>query len=301
MDGLLRVDKPAGPTSHDVVDRVRRLLGTRKIGHVGTLDPPATGLLVLLLGAATRLQQYAMGTDKSYRYELVLGRATDTLDMSGAAVAEERVGLPSPQALHDACRGLEGCVALVPPMVSALHYQGKRLYELARSGQVVDLDPKECRISRLEPTGPAWMDESGLVRIPMAIECSSGTYVRSVGRALGAALGAPACIDHLQRTRVGPWKLEGALDLRGSGAVDREQVVQHVEPMEEVVSLFPRWLLSEAEERAFIHGNPVTVSGGKDGFVAVHGPSGFLGVGVVELGQRLTPKTVIGRREAQHG
>ncbi|MBP7560575.1 MAG: tRNA pseudouridine(55) synthase TruB [Armatimonadetes bacterium] len=300
VHGMLRVDKPAGPTSHDVVAVVRRLLGQRRVGHAGTLDPPATGLLVILLGVATRLQQYLLGEDKTYTFELVLGRATDTLDMSGVTTAEAACECPSTESLEAAGRELEGDIALVPPMVSAIHHQGRRLHEIARSGEVVEREPRSCRIDRLSPIGPARLEEGGLVRVPLVIDCSSGTYVRSVGEALGATLGVPACIDGLRRTRVGPWSVEGAPSLDELAREGREAAVRQAEPMEQAVPHLSRVSLAAAEERAFTSGNPVLGVESSQGPMAVFGPSGFLGIGVAEDG-RLAPRTVVGGQDPRDG
>lgn len=300
VHGMLRVDKPSGPTSHDVVAVVRRILGQRRVGHAGTLDPPATGLLVILFGSAARLQQYLLGEDKTYTFDLVLGRATDTLDMSGVATAEVWAECPKTESLEAACRGLEGDVALVPPMVSAIHHQGRRLHEIARAGEVVEREPRSCQIDRLSPIGPARLGEDGLVRVPLVIDCSSGTYVRSVGEALGASLGVPACIDSLRRTRVGPLSVAGAHSIDELARGGRKATLRQAEPMEQAVPHLPRVSLADAEERAFACGNPVLGVESSQGPIAVFGPSGFLGVGVAEDGQ-LAPRTVVGGQEPRDG
>ncbi|MBD3177280.1 MAG: tRNA pseudouridine(55) synthase TruB [Armatimonadia bacterium] len=294
-DGLLLVDKPAGPTSHDIVARVRRAAGQRRVGHAGTLDPPATGLLIILLGAATRLQRYILGADKTYTFDLVLGRATDTLDMAGQTITEEPVGSVEASDLLRAAEGLLGEVRLVPPMVSAIHHEGRRLHEIARAGETVEREARPCRIDRLESVGHAAPD-GDLLRVPMAIECSSGTYVRSVGEALGEALGVPACIDNLRRTAIDGWT-EG--QARSMEQIEAD-LVAALRPMAEAVAPLARVDLDTEEERAFLHGNPVEDVRGDEGERAAFGPSGFLGVGHLTDGW-LRPRTVVARQGRADG
>lgn len=200
----LVVDKPAGPTSHDVVAMARRATGVRRIGHAGTLDPPATGVLVLLGGPATRLAFAVQALTKRYRAEIVLGATTTTLDDTGEVVA--RVD-PTGVTLEDArsaVRELEGLVFQVPPMVSARKVDGRRLHELARAGTVVDREARPVQVWRFElEQGP----EPGVLVAEVA--CSSGTYVRVLAHDLGERLGVGAHLRRLRRTAVG--SLEAAL------------------------------------------------------------------------------------------
>lgn len=212
--GCCVIDKPAGCTSHDVVDRVRRQLGTRRVGHAGTLDPDATGVLVVGVGRATRLLQFVTGTDKAYEGEIVFGVETSTLDAGGTETARHDMGPLDPAEVAAAAARFVGDIEQIPPMVSAVKVAGRRLHELAREGQEVERQPRPVRIDRfdVEPT-----DDPLVYRAH--IECSSGTYIRSLAADLGRALGGGAHLRNLRRTRVGPFPVSDArtldeLDLR---------------------------------------------------------------------------------------
>ena len=207
-DGVAVVDKPAGWTSHDVVAKSRGLLGTRKVGHAGTLDPDATGVLVLGVGRATRLLTYLSGHDKRYVGEVVLGTATSTLDAAGEVTGTwdmAGVGLAD---VRRAAAGLTGEIDQVPPMVSAKKVDGRRLHELARAGVEVERPPVRVRVDRLdvgEPVAPGVF--------PIEVVCSSGTYVRSLAADLGTALGGGAHLRNLRRLAVGPFGIDEAVPL----------------------------------------------------------------------------------------
>lgn len=212
--GCCVVDKPSGCTSHDVVDSVRRHLGTRRVGHAGTLDPDATGVLVVGVGRATRLLQFVTGTDKSYEGEIVFGVETSTLDAGGVETARHDMSALEPGVVVAATKAFLGQIEQVPPMVSAIKVDGRRLHELAREGQEVERKPRSVRVDRydVEPT-----DDPLVYRAH--IECSSGTYIRSLAADLGTAMGGGAHLRNLRRTRVGPFPVSDArpldeLDLR---------------------------------------------------------------------------------------
>lgn len=202
--GLLLVDKPVGPTSHDVVHTVRQVSGFRKVGHTGTLDPQASGVLVLCLGKATRLSEYLTGHDKGYEATVQFGRATNTYDAVGETTLQTGQA-PSSDELRGALGSFRGEIEQVPPPFSAIRVKGKRAYELARSGEQVELRARpvtihQLKLSRYEP--------------PLAfleVLCSSGTYLRSLAHDLGQTLGTGAFLAGLRRTRVGPFGLEEAL------------------------------------------------------------------------------------------
>jgi tRNA pseudouridine55 synthase len=222
-EGVAVVDKQAGWTSHDVVAKTRGLLGTRRVGHAGTLDPDATGVLVLGVGRATRLLAYVSGLDKSYVGEVVLGTATSTLDASGEVTGTwdmARVGLAD---VRRAAAGLTGDVAQVPPMVSAKQVGGRRLHDLARAGVEVEREPVRVRVERFEVAEPV---APGV--FPVSVVCSSGTYVRSLAADLGAALGGGAHLRHLRRTAVGPFTVDEALPLE---ALTPERLLPPVEAL----------------------------------------------------------------------
>jgi tRNA pseudouridine55 synthase len=206
--GLAVVDKPAGITSHDVVAHCRRALGQRQVGHGGTLDPSATGVLLIGVGTATRLLRFLSVLPKAYEGEVVLGVETTTLDADGEVVATHDMAGVTLGAVREAATRFVGGIDQVPPMVSAVKVGGRRLHELARAGVEVERAARRVVVHRLDvEPGP----EAGVVRI--SVDCSSGTYVRSLAADLGAALGGGAHLRRLRRTAVGPFTLADARPL----------------------------------------------------------------------------------------
>lgn len=209
IDGLCVVDKPAGWTSHDVVAKSRGILGTRKVGHSGTLDPDATGVLLLGVGRATRLLRYLTDLGKTYVGEVVFGAETTTLDDSGDVTAVHDMAGLTLDVVQTAAVGFVGRIQQIPPMVSAVKVDGKRLHELARAGIEIERQPRPVTIHRLEvsPT-----DASGAERPVFRVEvtCSSGTYIRTLAADLGTALGGGAHLRNLRRTAVGSFTLAEA-------------------------------------------------------------------------------------------
>ena len=212
--GVLVVDKPSGPTSHDVVDQVRRALATRRAGHTGTLDPFATGVLAVCVGKATRLARFLSGGVKEYRATVRLGFATTTDDATGAPVGGSRPVGVGEGAVRAACAGLVGDLLQVPPAYSAKRVAGRRLYEMARQGVAVD--------RRASPVTIYALDLRGFVEdlVELDVRCSPGTYIRALARDLGESLGVGGHLMALRRTRTGPFDLERAVswaDLSGGG------------------------------------------------------------------------------------
>ena len=201
LNGLVVVDKEAGWTSHDVVARCRRIFGQRRVGHAGTLDPDATGVLLVGLGRVTRLLRFLTVLPKTYTTDIVLGTATSTLDASGEVVARFDMAQVTPAMVHRAAAALTGEIEQVPPMVSAVKVGGRRLHELARQGIEVERAPRTVTVTRFEiepdPSRP------GVYRAE--VECSSGTYVRVLAQDLGVSLGGGAHLADLRRTRIGPF------------------------------------------------------------------------------------------------
>ncbi|HET7489018.1 MAG TPA: tRNA pseudouridine(55) synthase TruB [Acidimicrobiales bacterium] len=213
VDGVVVVDKPAGWTSHDVVARCRKIFGQKRVGHAGTLDPDATGVLVVGLGRATRLLRWVTDLPKSYSGELVLGVATSTLDASGEETGRwDMAGVPLSDVVAAAARFV-GEIDQVPPMVSALKVGGQRLHALARAGVEVERAPRRVTVRRYD-VGPAV--EPGVFRID--VDCSSGTYVRSLAADVGTALGGGAHLRALRRTAVGPFTVDAAVPLDDVGS-----------------------------------------------------------------------------------
>ncbi|MDQ1426892.1 MAG: tRNA pseudouridine55 synthase, partial [Acidimicrobiaceae bacterium] len=214
--GLLVVDKPAGWTSHDVVARCRKVFGLKKVGHAGTLDPDATGVLLVGLGTVTRLMRFLSGQPKSYQAEVVLGTATSTLDAGGEVTGQWDMAAVTLGAARAAAATLTGDINQIPPMVSAVHVGGRRLHELAREGKEVDRASRPVTVTRFDLTGPV---AAGPVFVA-EVDCSTGTYVRSLAADLGTALGGGAHLRNLRRTAVGPFTLSDAVPLDAIGPGD---------------------------------------------------------------------------------
>ena len=224
VDGLAVIDKPAGWTSHDVVAKARRVLGTRKVGHSGTLDPDATGVLVLGSGRATRLLRFLTDLPKSYEAEIVLGTETDTLDASGTVTARHDMSAVTDAQVQAAARALTGDIMQVPPMVSAVKVGGRRLHELARAGIEVERQPRPVTVHRFElaPVSGA----RGVWRA--GVDCSSGTYVRVLAADLGRSLGGGAHLRSLRRTAVGGFDLAQAHPVESPIVLPMAAAVAHL-------------------------------------------------------------------------
>jgi tRNA pseudouridine55 synthase len=228
--GLVVVDKPAGMTSHDVVARCRRAFSTRRVGHAGTLDPDATGVLLVAVGMATRLVQFLQGATKTYDARAVFGIATDTLDLAGTVL--ESAPMPvSESEVRSALVGFMGEIDQIPPMVSAIKVGGVRLHELARRGDEVERAPRRVRIDRFELTG---FEAGEQPRADFVIDCGSGTYVRSLVADLGTALGGRAALASLRRTRVGSFTIDDAHPL---GEVEARNVELMLTPANAIAHL----------------------------------------------------------------
>jgi tRNA pseudouridine55 synthase len=230
MDGVLNLDKPAGMTSHDVVARVRRALKTKRAGHAGTLDPDATGVLVVAVGQATRLLPHLPTEPKEYVARILFGVATTTEDASGTPTAEADASALTEEAIHAVLARFHGEISQIPPMVSAVHHEGKRLYELARQGVTVEREARTVHIHavRLSDFTPGAQAEATL-----HVVCGGGTYIRTLCADLGAALGLPAHMKTLVRNAVGPYRREDALSLDELA----EQGAEALLPMERALDL----------------------------------------------------------------
>jgi tRNA pseudouridine55 synthase len=207
MSGILLVDKPKSMTSHDVVDFIRKKFGVKKVGHAGTLDPSATGLLVILVGKATKLSSRLSGSDKVYEGVLTLGKKTDSGDADGKTVLEGSVEKVSEADIRGTFRSFEGDIEQVPPMISAIHHKGRRLYELARKGREVPREARKINISRLEISGIDLPD------VRFSVTCSKGTYIRKLCDDIGDKLGCGGYLSRLRRIRSGDFNIDGAANL----------------------------------------------------------------------------------------
>ncbi|HEY0555086.1 MAG TPA: tRNA pseudouridine(55) synthase TruB [Thermoanaerobaculia bacterium] len=259
-DGLLLLDKEPGFTSHDAVQKARRVLKQKKIGHCGTLDPDATGLLLLTLGTATRLTRFLIRAPKVYEGVIRFGSATDTYDSSGKVTAEAEPGAVaalSPDAVAAAMHAFEGEIQQQPPPYSAKKVQGVKYYELARRGEEVPSETKDVTVYEFSPVGG--IDEEGRLRFRLA--CSSGTYARGLAHDLGAALGVGAHLAELRRTRIGGFSTEDAVRL---GRLD--ELVQAGEglgpawiPFDQIPLPFAEVTADSQQEHRIAHGQTVLV------------------------------------------
>lgn len=218
IHGLLLIDKPAGLTSHDVVRQIRRVFKTRKVGHAGTLDPLATGVLPVALGEGTKLLQFLLAEDKSYRVTMRLGITTDTLDAEGKVLTQAEVPVNISQTLAQAMKSFVGEIEQVPPMYSALKRDGVPLYKLARAGKVVERPVRRVKIERLD------LLDVQLPDLTLEVDCTKGTYIRTLCADLGEALGCGAHITALRRLRSGQFPIERCLPL--DQITDVEQIIQ---------------------------------------------------------------------------
>ncbi len=225
--GILLIDKPAGVTSFEVVRQARRALKIRKIGHLGTLDPFATGLLPLCLLEATKLTPYLMPEPKTYRARVKLGVTTDTLDSTGMVVAtyETSETMPAPEQILQAAARFVGEVTQVPPQYSAVHCRGERAYRLARRGEVVELAPRTVTIYDLT------VEAVAIPEFTLTVKCSQGTYIRTLAQDLGEALGCGAHLAALRRLAVGSFKVDDALPLAAMAELSQEELASRIVPL----------------------------------------------------------------------
>ena len=265
MNGLLVIDKQAGVTSHDVVAMCRRILGERRVGHAGTLDPGATGVLVVGVGRATRLLRFVEDAEKEYVTEAVFGVTTATLDTQGDVISERDASALSEEDVRDVLSRFVGDIDQVPPMVSAIKIGGEALYKKARRGEDVAREPRRVRVHELTLEG---FTRGERPRARFRVRCSKGTYIRSLVADIGEEIGAGAHVSVLRRTRVGTFS--------DAEAIPVSDVSENVlRPMEAAVAGYPRRSVDEAGARALVHGKPLE-PGGIDGVYAVYGPDGLL-------------------------
>ncbi len=304
------MDKPGGCTSHDVVGQVRRLLGTRRVGHAGTLDPMATGLLVLAVDRATKLLGHLALSDKTYLATVRLGRETSTDDADGDPVADLDAAGIEPPAIRAAMRSLTGELMQVPSSVSAVKVDGRRAYERVRSGEQVVLDPRPVRVDRFEITGPVrLLDGSAgcaVIDLDVVVDCSKGTYVRALARDLGAALGVGGHLTRLRRTRSGPFDVAGAVDVYGPGGppvrgAARSDIpdgladavaARLIPPAEAAGAAFPTRVATEQEAAGLRYGRPIPTAGIGGTYAVLDPADGTLLALVAEQDGQARPRLV---------
>jgi tRNA pseudouridine55 synthase len=252
VEGLLNLNKPSGVTSRDVVDRVAHLLPRVKVGHAGTLDPIACGVLVVCVGSTTRLIESIQRMAKSYRAVVRLGAQSDTLDADGQVIETDHPDVPTEEKVRQAMAAQVGEISQIPPQFSALKSSGKRAYELARAGQTAHLAPRRVRIDRVELVTYRWP------LLELEITCGGGTYIRSIARDLGKTLGCGGLVESLVRTRIGPFDLDGALD---PDILETSSLRCHLRLPLEAVPDLPRIVLNDGQVAAVRQGRPIDVTG----------------------------------------
>lgn len=280
-DGLVVIDKPVGWTSHDVVARCRKVFGQKRVGHAGTLDPDATGVLVVGLGRVTRLMRFFTESAKTYAGEVVLGVATSTLDAAGDVVGTWDMSAVSVDDARRAAVALTGEILQVPPMVSAIQIDGKRLHKLARQGIEIERPPRSVTVHRFEVSdGP----QSGVLRIE--VECSAGTYIRTLAADLGAALGGGAHLRNLRRTAAGSFTVDDACALDDVGS---DRVLSPADALRGMV----RVVVDADGAREVSFGRPLALEAQGDGPVAVVDDAGRLVAVYERVDGRWKPAVVL--------
>ncbi len=268
-DGLIVVDKPAGMTSHDVVARIRRLAKTRRVGHGGTLDPMATGVLIIGVNRATRLLTYVIGAAKSYSATVRLGQSTITDDAEGEITATAAVDGVTDEAVHAGLAAQRGEIDQVPSAVSAIKINGQRAYKRVREGEEVSIPSRRVTISRLDVLDLRRAD--GFIDVDIDVTCSSGTYIRAIARDLGTTLGTGGHLTALRRTAVGGLTLDEAVTL--AELEERAPDVIGLPMAEAARQAFPQRTATAEEARVLSHGGPLSPVG-IDGPYAVFSPAG---------------------------
>ncbi|OBK01225.1 tRNA pseudouridine(55) synthase TruB [Mycobacterium sp. 1245852.3] len=285
--GIVVVDKPAGMTSHDVVGRCRRIFATRRVGHAGTLDPMATGVLVIGIERATKILGLLTATAKSYTATIRLGQSTSTDDAEGELVRSVAARHLTGAAIESAVGGLRGDIQQVPSTVSAIKVDGKRAYRLAREGQAVELAARPVRIDRFE-VRDIRVGAGDCVDLDVEVDCSSGTYIRALARDLGAALGVGGHLTALRRTRVGRFGLDQAYAL--AELAERPRLSYGLD--EACLLIFPRRDLSAEQAEATANGRALAPAG-IDGVYAACGPDGRVMALLRDEGSRTKSVVVI--------
>ena len=281
MNGVINVNKPLGMTSHDVVYRLRKLLTIKKIGHTGTLDPDASGVLPMCIGRATKVADMLTAQDKQYIAEVTLGSATDTLDASGTVTETAEVNV-TPEEISCAVREFVGDIEQIPPMYSAIKIDGKKLYELAREGKEIERKPRQVRIENIEILSIDLENN----KFSMKVDCSKGTYIRTLCDDIGRKLGCFAHMSALERTRSGRFDIAESYTLERIEEMFENEDLSFFVPVDAVFEEYPRLTLSNRKAHKMCNGTRVSVQGIEEGTVyRVYDESGnFLTISEAEDG-----------------
>jgi len=257
MDGVLLIDKPEGVSSHDVVDKVRQVLGIKKVGHAGTLDPGATGLLLICIGRATKLTPFLQDLDKTYEGKMIFGITTSTLDSEGEVIETKDASSLSREKVEEIFARFQGKIVQTPPMFSAIHRDGKRLYELARSGQKVKRSPRIVHIYQLQVLGFSFNSHP---QVEFRVHCSKGTYIRSLCADIGKASGFGAYQFSLCRTRIGPFDLKQARKLEDLIKKSEEEKEKILFSLKDTLPHLPLITVKKGVEKIIKWGRPLYLS-----------------------------------------
>ena len=260
MDGIVNVNKPLGITSHDVVYRLRRLLGIKKIGHTGTLDPDASGVLPMCVGKGTKLAEMLTATDKQYLAELTLGAFTDTQDASGDVLERFEVNVTEDE-IREKIAGFVGEISQVPPMFSAIKINGKKLYELAREGKTVEREARTVTIRNIEVQNIDMTEKT----VTMLVDCSKGTYIRTLCNDIGAALGCGGYMSALTRTKTGRFCIEESFTLEKIEEMLQNNDHSFMVPVSEALSEYRRITLADKNAKKVRNGIKISVEGLTEG------------------------------------
>ncbi|MBR0469949.1 MAG: tRNA pseudouridine(55) synthase TruB [Clostridia bacterium] len=255
MNGIIIVDKPQGKTSHDIVYAIRRLTGIKKVGHTGTLDPMATGVLPICIGSATKVADMLTLSDKAYTAEFVLGKTTDTLDAEGEVLTESKVNVTGDE-IRAAVMSFVGEIEQIPPMYSAIKQNGKKLYELARQGIEVERKPRKVTINSID------ILEINGKTVTIDVSCSKGTYIRTLCADIGERLGTGAYMTKLRRTKTGIFAISESYTLEELGTLNELGTLKDVIiPVDKMFSEYPKIILNEKQKKSVTNGVRMTYKG----------------------------------------
>jgi tRNA pseudouridine55 synthase len=293
LDGVLLLDKPPGITSQAAVSRAKRALGAAKVGHTGTLDPLATGLLPLTLGEATKFSHTLLDADKAYRATVRLGMTTTTGDLEGEVLTTASVAVDRPR-VEAALRGFAGEIVQIPPMYSALKHAGKPLYEYARAGTDVPREPRRVIIRSLA------LESFESPDLCIDVVCSKGTYIRVLGEDIGKVLGCGATLAALRRTKVGDFAVDAAITLDELEAMQPAERLARLMPADALLASLPSLELEAADVLRIVQGQPVRCPVGLTGLVRVYGAGqAFLGVAEASCEGALLPRRLVSTAPAK--
>lgn len=281
INGIIVVNKPQNWTSHDCVAVVRRVIGVKRVGHTGTLDPMATGVLPVCVGTAARINEYLDYDTKTYDCVMKLGIITDTLDIWGEILEERPVPEINEAAITETIMGFTGEISQIPPKYSALKVAGKKLYEYARAGQEVEIKPRKINIKHISVNNIDLINKE----ISFTVECSKGTYVRSLCADIGEKIGCGACMSGLVRVKTGVFTLDDAVDIEAVKKMSREELVSKLFPTDYPLVQFGRVELSAKRAKDFVNGKKIPKrdlaivrESSRDDFYNVYFNDTFLGV-----------------------